>query len=166
MQPSSSTPGATAGEIARAVASCRANKPFLASLREVYRDADAAVRSSAAVCRACGKCCRFDEAGHLLYVTPGELALLTALPPPAGAEIRAGRCAYQVGDICTARDRRALGCRLFFCEPDLPEIFGPQYEELHRRIRRLHTRAAVSYLYVELSGALAALEDGSRLGQA
>jgi len=162
-----------------------ANEPFLASLREIYRAADAAAAGAGASCRACGRCCRFDEAGHLLYVTPGELALLTAFPPPAldtprravsdgphcdptasphapcqgpaDACKRAGRCAYQAGNLCTARDRRALGCRLFSCQTGAAESLKLKYEELHGRIRRLHAEAGVSYLYVELSGALAAL---------
>jgi Fe-S-cluster containining protein len=38
-------------------------------------------------CLAGGNCCRFDLVGHRLYVSAGELALLTLELPPAGCHV-------------------------------------------------------------------------------
>jgi hypothetical protein len=151
--PTNEPPPADSPPLARAVTLCRAETRLLAELAEMLSRVDAAPD---APCRECGRCCRFEEFGHRLYVSAGELALLTGSPPPSACE--AGRCGYQVGPHCTARGRRPLGCRAFFCE--MPsERAEAVYEPLHREIRHLHDRFALPYLYVELSGALAALAE-------
>jgi len=69
-------------DLARAVLQCRSNRPLMAELRELYEQVDAAVAASGALCMGGGACCRFDVAGHRLYVTTAELALLSTLAPP------------------------------------------------------------------------------------
>ena len=147
---SSSAAGAV--DLVDAVARCRADGRFLAELSAILRRADAAVARDGPGCRACGACCRFEEFGHRLYVSAGELALLTAAAPPEPC--RPGRCPYQLDSRCTARDRRSLGCRVFFCRAELADGSAALYEQLHRQIRRLHDRYALGYLYVELTAAL------------
>ena len=137
-------------DLRSAVERCRADPPVLAELREVYARADAAVAVAGVVCLGGGVCCRFDLFGHRLYLSVVELALLTSQPPPR-APTSARRCPYQVGPACTARGRRPLGCRVFFCveerkllPPDLPE-------ELHRRIRGIHQKHCIPYAYGEIT---------------
>jgi hypothetical protein len=109
------------------------------------------------VCRACGKCCKFDLTGDRLYVSTGELALLCKVPPPKPGLVRVLRCPYQVGRRCTARDRRPLGCRTFLCQKSSAPPRQEIYETHHRAIRRLHRRCNLPYRYVELTAALAEL---------
>ena len=142
-----------AGSLTGAVDRCRRDEAFLADLAEILRQADAATTSN--TCRACGQCCHFEEFGHRLYVSTGELALLTAVEPPGPC--RPGRCPYQVGSRCTARQRRSLGCRVFFCDEAGGETSAELYEKHHGQIRRLHARSRMDYHYVELTAALAQL---------
>lgn len=147
-------------DLAEAVERCRRDAQFLADLAAILSEADAAVADGGPVCRACGECCRFDELDHRLYVSTGELALLSAYRPRRVC--RPGRCPYQAAERCTARRRRSLGCRVFFCDPAAGEWSAALYEEHHRRIRLLHARAHVPYHYVELTAALADLFPPSR----
>ena len=141
--------------LAGAVAACARDGAFLAALREVHGRADAAVDEAAATCLGGGACCRFDLAGHRLYASAGELALLVAERPPQPQRVRRGRCPYQVGPMCTARRNRPLGCRLHFCRGPAVEGLKATYEHLHGLIRRLHERRGLAYAYAELTAALA-----------
>ncbi len=143
------------GGLAEAVERCRRDAGFLSDLAGVLSEADAAVAEERPACRACGACCRFEEFGHRLYVSTGELALLSVSRPRRVC--RPGRCPYQVGQRCTARRRRGLGCRVFFCDPAAGEWSAAVYEQHHRGIRLLHARAHLPYHYVELTAALAEL---------
>ena len=136
--------------LTQAVAAAAANEAFLAALRRILDDADAAARRQGFDCRACGECCLFEQYGHRLYVSTGELALLLAGRPeearPAG-----GVCPHHREGKCVARHARALGCRLFYCGPAGEQWFPDAYERYHQRIRRLHERYGVPYLYVDFS---------------
>jgi hypothetical protein len=101
------------------------------------------------VCRACGDCCIFEQAEHRLYASTGELTLLTSVPPPQPPAIL--RCAYQRNSVCSARDRRPLGCRIYFCEDTASLFIKTCYEEYHREIGLLHNRHDVPYRYVEVT---------------
>ena len=176
--------------LAEAVDRCRRDRRFLDELAEILRRAEASLADGEPTCEACGRCCRFEQFGHRLYVSTGELALLCLSPPnvspiplpsPGRGSSRAianreraatgrerglrkfrgpaeaGLCPYQRGSQCGARDRRCLGCRVFFCDPALKERSEELYERAHREIRRLHARAGLPYRYVELTAALAEL---------
>jgi hypothetical protein len=38
-------------------------------VRELYREVDAAVAAAGPVCVASGRCCRFKEYGHVLFLS-------------------------------------------------------------------------------------------------
>lgn len=152
--------------LAEAVASCAADAAFLTELGEILRQGDAAADNRQWVCQACGKCCRFEQFGHKLYVTAGELAYLIRQSAPeanpqqgaSGLQKKpAALCPYQDGDRCLARDGRALGCRLYFCDPAAADWCNDVYEELHNKIKRLHTAHGLPYIYAELTSTLAEL---------
>ncbi len=152
---SDSSGGQTA--LIEAVAACQAQGTILQAIQTVYADIDGAVEQIGASCAACGECCDFSRAGHHLYVSTAELALLSALPPPAGGQLLPLRCPYQAGPRCLARSVRPLGCRAFFCPRALPDQKLPLYEKYHRRLRRLHDEHSIPYLYVEMTAALSEL---------
>ena len=141
---------------------CGANDAFLNELGQVYADVDSDLAGLALRCMGGGVCCRFDVAGHRLFVTTGELAYLIGPdgPPQPSAP---GHCPYQLGPRCTQRQRRPLGCRVYFCDDAAAERLADLYQRHHRRIVGLHERLGVTYRYVELTGGLAEL---SRRGQA
>jgi len=146
---------ATRGDgLAKAVAGCRADAEFLARLADILDRAENAIASHA--CNGCGGCCNFQQAGHRLYVSTGELAMLSAAAPPQ--QLQPGRCPYQLDKLCTARQRRAMGCRLFFCEAGTAAS-AEVYERFHAEIRALHEEFAAPYHYVELTAGLAEISD-------
>lgn len=141
-----------ARSLVAAVARCQADEGFLAAIRKLYARVNAATAAQGWACKACGACCDFAASGHRLYVSSGELALLTATRPPG--PLVPGRCPYQVDGRCTVRPVRALGCRLFFCDSRAQEAFPKDYETHHRNLRRLHDAAGLPYIYAELTAAL------------
>ena len=136
-----------------AVREAAKNACFLRQLREILTDADAAVTSCGAICRRCGKCCRFAKMDHRLFVSTGELALLTTMDPPCAPALL--RCPYQVDSACTARGLRPLGCRTYYCDCTTSASFNDIYEQYHRRILFLHRRyGVIHYYYTELTSGL------------
>ncbi len=122
---------------------------FMESLREILSQADDAIAEKAPECLGCGKCCDFKKMDHRLYVSTGELALLSTAQPSKPAELL--QCPYQVESKCTARNNRPLGCRAYFCKSNLPDDF---YEHFHNKIQKLHQTFQVPYRYMELTQAL------------
>jgi hypothetical protein len=140
-------------ELAAAVKRAQGQPRLLQELAAMYDRLHCEQRSHKNTCELCGRCCDFGSFDHRLFVTAIELALLTQEAPSAAA---GQRCSYQLGDQCTARGRRALGCRVFFCRTTAQE--SALYEHYHAQLCALHEKFNVPYLYVEL------LEGMSRLG--
>lgn len=117
--------------------------------------------SDGSSCLACGKCCRFKSFGHRLYAASVEaLYLWTHSGPPAHA-FGEDACGYQEGARCTAREGRALGCRLFFCREaggDSPE----DYEKALSEIRRISDAAGLEWDYRPLGEHIARLAAETR----
>ena len=92
---------------------------FRDDLRILYDELDAEVRALAPVCDLSGRCCRFKEYGHTLYLTAPEAALLVADAPPPIRDLDDGAsCPWQDSlGRCTAREARPIGCRVYFCDP-------------------------------------------------
>ena len=160
-----------ADELAEAVLRCRADRRFLGALREFYEQLDLRLVAAGARCLGGGGCCKFDLAGHRLYLTAGELALQTESPPPPpreqatarGRPVRGQpsckrqtelRCPYQHRGRCSAYARRPLGCRAYFCRAAAHGGPPAAYEEFHRKLAGLHEQFALPYLYVELTAGL------------
>ncbi len=111
-------------------------------LMPLYRELDAAVAKAGPVCQLSGRCCRFKEYGHTLFLSaPEALLLVSDAPQPPGQLDDGESCPWQdEGGRCTARDARPLGCRVFFCDssfetaaPQLSEIFLSQLKQLARQ---------------------------------
>lgn len=121
-------------------------------------------------CSISGRCCRFEEYGHRLYVTTMELGVFlhdhaTAeaareTVPPGPWDGRG--CPFQVKGLCGVHPIRPFGCRMFFCDPAAGDWQNQTYERFHADLRRLHDELGVPYRYVEWRAALRAvgLADG------
>jgi Fe-S-cluster containining protein len=129
-----------------------------AELEAIYDYIAAAVESRRPVCVASGRCCKFDEWGHRLYVTGIEaaytVARLSADMPrlngnTLGAARAAGGCPFQLAKLCGAHAVRPLGCRIYFCDETAQEWQQELYERLMREVRALHDRHAIEYRYGE-----------------
>src|SRR5215813_7644208 len=87
----------------------------------VYAEVDRAVAAAGPVCVASGRCCRFKEYGHTLFLSNLEADILLAEAPPYEQPVAEDGCPFQKGTLCTAREPRPLGCRVFFCDPAYQE---------------------------------------------
>ena len=118
------------------------------ALRELYArvEADLAARPGLA-CRRSGRCCRFEEAGHELYLTRLEFEEMQA----RGGARRggAGACPWLQDGLCANREGRALACRTYFCSDEA--LAAEVTEHWHGEIRRLHDRCGANYDYRSLA---------------
>ncbi|HHH76167.1 MAG TPA: hypothetical protein ENL03_03995 [Phycisphaerae bacterium] len=144
-------------EFVKQVLRARQDRAILAELEALYAQVDDQIDQLEPKCMGGGACCKFDLAGHRLYVSTIELALLTTASPCNPEKLGLGRCPYQQGPRCTARRCRPLGCRTFFCQETTTKPCQEIYEGSHEIIRRLHESAQIEYTYIDLISALVAL---------
>ncbi len=145
----------------------------------VYADVQKSIDARRPLCVMSGRCCRFEEYGHRLYVTTIELAAFThdlerqpQKPPPAPLPANAaappaiiqlpqprdpGGCPFQTGKLCGVHAIRPFGCRMFFCDPTAAEWQNQAYERFHAELKALHEQFSVPYFYLEWRAALSAL---------
>jgi hypothetical protein len=122
-----------------------------ADLLALYAEVDAAIVAANPRCEASGRCCRFVEFDHTLFLTSFEAELLFEPGIPAEAALDPGLCPYQVHGLCTARDRRPTGCRVYFCDPAWQELMPMAAEEAIARLKVLHQRHGRGWDYRPLN---------------
>jgi len=127
----------------------------VAELECVFAYIAAATESRRPVCRTSGRCCKFEEWGHRLYVTGLEAAYTIArlpapLAPTALDDARArGGCPFQVEKLCSVHAIRPFACRVYFCDETSTEWQRELYERMLREIRAIHDRHSIEYRYAE-----------------
>ena len=145
-------------ELQQAVRHAAARSEVAAAVEEVYRSVQSAVDLRRPVCVISGRCCRFEEYGHRLFVTTLELAAFVrrAITAPGAARLATlfdswsgAGCPFQVAKLCGVHAIRPFGCRMFFCDASAGQWQQEQYELFHRDITRLHAELDVPYFYVE-----------------
>jgi hypothetical protein len=117
---------------------------------ELYREVDEAVVRAGPVCVASGRCCRFKEYGHVLYLSSLEAEILLESAPPYEKPVETSYCPFQCGNLCTAREQRPLGCRIFFCDPAYQETGNALTEESLIRLKQLAADAGIPWRYAPL----------------
>ncbi len=150
------------------VTDARDRPDVLVAVASLYADVQREIDARRPLCIVSGRCCRFEEYGHRLYVTTLELAAFMADLRQAEANAKTNRlavmtawdgagCPFQAAKLCTAHAFRPFGCRMFFCDATSTEWQNDQYERFHARLKQLHVALDVPYLYVEWREALKAL---------
>src|SRR5712672_2251734 len=119
-------------------------------VRQIYAEADAAVAAAGPVCEASGRCCRFAEYGHTLFLSSLEAEVLLAAAPPYEQPVTPDFCPFQVENLCTAREPRPLGCRVYFCDPHYQDTSHRITETFLRRLKALAGELGVSWRYAPL----------------
>ncbi len=138
-----------------------------AGIREIYGEVARETAVLAPTCNASGRCCRFGEWGHLLYVTGLEAAwcLRESARTPTAADVRAaaGRddCPFLESGLCAVHLARPLGCRAYFCDPRADGWQEALSERMLTRLRALHDAHGVPYRYGEWRTMLAHFAAGS-----
>lgn len=117
---------------------------------ELYREVDAEVKAAGPVCVASGRCCRFKEHGHTLFISNLEADVLLASAPPYEAPVTADFCPFQKENLCTAREPRPLGCRIYYCDPNYQETSKVISEKYLRRLKELADQHGVEWRYAPL----------------
>lgn len=123
------------------------NESVRADLRTLYRDLDDEIAAAAPRCDASGRCCRFAEYGHTLFLCELEADVLLAPGVPAGAPLDRESCPYQIAGRCTARDRRPVGCRVYFCDAKYQGKMEVLAETYVRRLKDLHDHYEFPWRY-------------------
>lgn len=125
------------------------NDEIFDRVHEIYASADAAVAALGPVCESSGRCCRFTEYGHTLFLSDMEAEYLLATAPGYDRVTPDG-CPFQVDGLCTARDERPLGCRVYFCDPKFQEAMPVILEEHLNKLKRLADEAGRPWRYAPL----------------
>jgi hypothetical protein len=133
----------------------------VAVMHDFYAESDRLIAAKGATCWNRGACCHFGMFGHRLYVTALEVCyyLATAEPPPP---VNDDTCPHAREGRCHARERRPLGCRVFYCDPAAQGWQGPVSEERLGRLRAMHDELNVPYFYADWIAVLRALIDDER----
>jgi len=150
-------------ELRHAVTTARERQDVLDAVRDLYADVQKEIDRRRPVCVISGRCCRFEEYGHRLFVTTAELAafvrgLREGEPAARGPGPWDGTgCPFQSNKMCGVHAIRPFGCRMFFCDATSTDWQNENYEVFHARLKRLHEELGVPYYYVEWRRAIRAL---------
>lgn len=124
--------------------------PLREQVQEIYRAADREVAAAGPVCVASGRCCRFKEYGHTLFISNLEADVLLASAPEFAGPVTADFCPFQVENLCTAREPRPLGCRVYYCDPSYQEKSHAITEKYLAELKQLAEREGVAWEYAPL----------------
>ena len=133
------------------------------AVNAIYADAEHEINDIKPRCEMSGRCCRFEEYGHRLFVTTAELAVFASAAkqcPAAMSMLKnddGGGCRFQQGLRCIAHPIRPMGCRMFFCDPSHEQELQTLFERMHTRLKLLHDELEIPYLYVEWRAGVAAV---------
>lgn len=129
-----------------------ARPPHFDELRAIYAALDSEVVRLAPVCQVSGRCCRFREYGHTLFLSEPEVDYLLSEAPAPIRDLDDGEtCPWQdSGGRCTAREARPLGCRVYFCDPTYQDAASRLSEHFIARLRDLAIRHGLNWNYAPL----------------
>jgi Fe-S-cluster containining protein len=139
------------------------NAAFQRQALELYAEVDRQVAAAGPVCVASGKCCRFKEYGHVLYLSGVEARILLDAAPAYETPVTAEFCPFQKENICTAREPRPLGCRIYFCDPTYQDTAQRITEDALARLKAMCDEAGEPWRYAPLHHFLNHPEDAAAL---
>ncbi len=129
------------------------------SLKSLYRELEREIAKYPVRCASCGRCCRFADFGHALYLSNIEARCLLSGAPAPRADTRQSDaskvCPFLHGPRCAVHDRRALGCRTFFCDKAHRDDLQSLHETYLRKLKTLARTAGMEWRYAALSDQIA-----------
>lgn len=123
---------------------------------EIYSWLDSQIQQNNLVvqCKACGRCCDFENFGHLLFITTPELIFLKEnLNSQKIKTMPTAVCPYNEKGRCTIYPFRFASCRIFFCNGD-KDFQNRLSESVISRFKSLCTEFDIPYIYSDLKTAL------------
>ena len=70
--------------------------------------------------------------------------------PPYEPPVSPDFCPFQKGNLCTAREPRPLGCRIYYCDPNYQETGNRITEEALHRLKQLAQDHGLEWHYAPL----------------
>jgi len=123
----------------------------LRDLGALYARVEAEIARHAPVCELSGRCCRFREFGHDLFVSGLEREYWFRSGEPAISADRwkpGENCPWQSETgRCHARLGRPLGCRVYFCDPSFGPFMPDVMEPAISAIKRITRQAGMEWDY-------------------
>ncbi len=117
---------------------------------EIYNELEAELASINPGCNTCGTCCHFDEFNHVLYASTIETKYIQENIEVPPFDPDQGTCPFLIDDKCTIREHRALGCRVFFCNPDHKETLQDIYEKYYTMIKDMAVKNQTEWNYAPM----------------
>ena len=117
---------------------------------QIYKKLESELSSINPGCDACGACCHFDEFGHVLYTSTIETDYIKDNVEVPSFDPDKNVCPFLIDNKCTAREHRALGCRVFFCNPDYKEKSQDIYNKYYTMIKDLADKNQVKWRYAPM----------------
>lgn len=121
-------------------------------------------------CDVSGRCCRFEEWGHRLYITGLEAAWFLQQAAAARHDqsnafagvhrahlsataidlaMTGDTCPFLNAKRCTVHAIRPMGCRVYFCDATARDWQNDLFEHCHRTIADLHEYESIPYEFGE-----------------
>lgn len=126
------------------------NEAVRQEVQAIYAAAERDIAAAGPVCIASGRCCRFKEYGHTLFLSNLEASVLLASAPPYEQPVSSDFCPFQKENLCTAREPRPLGCRVYYCDPAYQETGNQITEKYLRQLKNLAEREGIEWRYAPL----------------
>lgn len=131
----------------------------------LYEDVDRDVAAAGPVCVASGRCCRFKEYGHTLFLSGLEADVLLADAPSFERPVSSDFCPFRDGNLCTAREPRPLACRIYHCDPRYQDTGNELSEKYLRRLKDLADEHGLAWTYAPLHHFLNAVEKSNHCAE-
>ena len=117
---------------------------------DVYAAVDATVAAAGPRCDASGRCCRFTEFGHTLFISRFEADILLEPAESFAQPVSRDGCPFQVDGLCTTRESRPLACRIYFCDAAYAERMVEITEASIAKLKSLADEHGTSWEYAPL----------------
>src|SRR5262249_33712121 len=86
----------------------------------------------------------------VLFLSNLEADVLLAGAPPYEVPVSGAFCPFQEDKLCTAREPRPLGCRVYYCDPNYQETGSRLTEYYVRRLKELAHEHGLPWQYAPL----------------
>ena len=131
------------------------------NIKEIYKQLEEELASINPGCNTCGTCCHFEEFGHVLYTSTIETDYIKDNVEVPSFDPEKNVCPFLVNQECSIREHRALGCRVFFCNPHYKETLAEIYEKYYTMIKDLAIENKVEWHYAPMMQLLKEKEDNT-----
>src|SRR5205823_2863156 len=79
-----------------------------------------------------------------------EADVLLSAAPPYETPVTSDFCPFQKENLCTAREPRPLGCRVYYCDPAYQQTGNAITEKYLRRLKELAAANGIDWDYAPL----------------